>query len=40
MVSVYKCNLLDASGRIIAAQLFRGTDDEAAIRFAMDLCER
>jgi len=37
MVSVYKCNLLDSSGSIIGTQLFRGTDDEAAIRFAMDL---
>jgi hypothetical protein len=28
------------TGAIIEAQLFGGTDDEAAIRFAMDLCER
>jgi hypothetical protein len=40
MVSAYKCNLLDGSGAIIGAQLFRGTDDEAAIRLAMDLGER
>jgi hypothetical protein len=40
MISVYKCNLLDSSGSIIGGQLFRGTDDEAAIKFAMELSER
>jgi hypothetical protein len=40
MVSVTNATLLDGSGSIIGAQLFRGTDDEAAIRFAMDLGER
>lgn len=39
-VSVYRCYLLSAQDKIIGSELFRGTDDEAAIRFAKELCER
>jgi len=40
MVSVYRCYLLGVSDRIIGSQVFRGTDDEAAIRFSKDLCKQ
>jgi hypothetical protein len=30
-VAVYRCYLLDAGNHIIGTELFRGTDDEAAI---------
>jgi hypothetical protein len=39
-VSVYRCYLLDADNHMIGSELFRGTDDEAAIRFAKELCAR
>jgi hypothetical protein len=39
-VSVYRCYLLDANNHIIGSELFRGTDDDAAIRFAKQLCEK
>lgn len=39
MAAVYRCDLLDASARTIGTRLFRGTDDEAAIEFAVTLSE-
>jgi hypothetical protein len=39
-VSVYRCYLLDAQNHIVGSQLFQGTNDDAAIQFAKELCER
>jgi len=40
MVSVYRCYILGASDHFIGSRVFRGTDDEAAIRFSKDLCKQ
>jgi len=40
MASIYRCYLLSANDHIIGSQVVPRTDDEAAIRFAKDLCEQ
>ena len=39
-VSVYRCYLLSADDHIIGSEEFSVADDDAAIRFARELCER
>jgi hypothetical protein len=39
-VSVYRCYLLDAENRITGSELIEATEDDAAIRFAKELCDR